>query len=231
MSTKLSFFEVPGLDASKLERLADGMLAELFGGETGFGFLVDRRSTGKIEGRYVQRMQTSEVLHDPFGVEYKQESLYFSEQRFALFTSIPNLIIYNSTALLRPLIGRLSEFSGFSMAFKDLRWYPEDVYSALVTFAADARITSARVEDFSLTTGVQAKMLFISVDKDVRQSVRTFLKNDKVVFSSLKVEYDFAGERRMCEIRSNGTIQNYGEYDPVITEVWVKAIQSIAHIP
>ena len=231
MSTKLSFFEVPGLDTVKLERLAEGMLAERFGGDASFGFLIDRRSTEKIEGRYVQRMQTSEILHDPFGAEYKQESLYFSEQRFAILTSTPNLIVYNSTSLLRPLIGRLSEFSEFSMAFKDLRWHPEDVYSALVAFAPAARIMSARVEDFSLTTGVQAKMLFVSVDKDVRQSVRTFLKNDRIAFSSLKVEYEYAGEKRICEIRNNGTIQNYGEYDSVVTDIWVKTIQNIARVP
>ena len=230
MSTRLSFFEIPRFKAATLEQIAFGISQEQFNTSSASGFLVDHQSTTNLEGRYVQRLQNTEKQVDPFGNEFKQELLYYVEQRFSISSSWPNLVIFNSTPALRTLTSRLSEFSIFSIAINDLKWNPEDVFKAVVLQAPDAHVSQAKIENIRVTPGIQARMVFVGSDQDIRSNVRSYLKEAEFSFSSLKIEFSYAGRNRISEIRGNGVIQNYGDYDPAVTAFWLKVIRELRKI-
>lgn len=210
-----------------MEQLASGVSEELFKAQSSAGFLVDRQSSTHLEGRYVQRVVTNEQQTDPFGKEYQQEYVYYIEQRFALSSTWPQLVIFNSSTALRTLISRLSEFSGFTLAIKDLKWNPDEILHALAIQVPDVRVTTAKVENIRVSLGVQVKMTFAGSDSDIREDVRKYLRRNEFLFSSYKVSFTHAGGKHISEIKANGVIQNHGEYDPALTSLWLKVMHDL----
>ena len=56
MSARLSFFHVHGLSAARLSAIIDGMSLEVFDREATAGFIVEKRSTRFVEGRYIRKL-------------------------------------------------------------------------------------------------------------------------------------------------------------------------------
>ena len=202
----------------------DGIAAEKFDSSQTAGFLIDRESTRQVEGRYVQKVSAVETLRDPFGKSYNFERTFFTEQRFWLRLKPPGLILFDSNSAGRILTGRLSDFSDFRISLENIDWLPENLLMAFVERFGPVRVYAATVDEIKLSPSAAVSLLFESTD-DVRPHVRRFLKGKQSTFESLKIEFTFSGSSKRCELRKNGTVQIYGDYDPSLTMLVIQLVE------
>ena len=223
MSTRISLFDIRNIDKLGMQPFLKGMALEKFSASQAAGFLVDRESSRQVEGRYVQKISTTETFDDPFGKKYSYERVFFTEQKFLLRLKSPNLVLFNSNSAGKILTGRLSDFSNFTMALEALTWSPEEL---LVQFAKQfppVRVFAATVDEIKLCPTAAVSLFFESSD-DVLPHARKFLKKKKPPFESLKLEFTYLESVRRCELRNNGGIQIYGDPDLAVTSAILELV-------
>jgi len=223
VSTRISFFDVGNLGKVGVQTFLKGMASEKFSATQAAGFLLTRQSSQQVEGRYVQKIVAVESFDDPFGKKYSYERTVYTEQKFILRLESPNLVLFDSNSAGKALMGRLSEFSGFRVALKPLNWAPEELLVSFAKRFAPVRVFAATVDGLKLSPSVTVRLCFESSD-DVLTHVRSFLKKKTTAFESLKIEFSYLASTWRCELRRNGSIQIYGDFDPSITSAVLELV-------
>lgn len=229
MSTRLSFYDVPQLKGGVLEELATKVSTNRFTSRASTGFLVDRISARRLDARFVVKVLSVDELTDPLGRKYTQETVSYSEQRFVLQDTYPNLVVYNPNHAFTLLSGRLLEFSDFQISLIEFAWQPEKVFTFLEERARPARVYAAKVDGISLGKGVEARMSIEGGGDDIRAQARSYFKSKPMRFTSLKAEFEYARQRRKCEIRADGGVTIFGEFDPAFVDLWIEIAAEAAN--
>ena len=218
MSIKLCFFEVAQLKQVGLKPFLDGIAREPFTKTSSAGFLADRVSANQIEARFIQRIIENHIVEDPSGGSYQFKRISFNEQRFCLRTKRPQLILFNPSAASRSLAGRLNEFADFRIAVDNVKLAPERLMNHLAQSFDELKVYSAVLKELEVSPSTNVKLSFEG-SGDVLDQVQRFLqRRRKPAFENLKIHFQFAGGMKRCEIRSNGTLHLYEEYDPSLTK-------------
>ena len=208
-----------------LKPFLDGINRELFTKSSSAGFLVDRASVNKIEARFIQRIIEKQTVEDPSGGAYQFERISFNEQKFCLRTKRPQLILFDPSSSSRSLAGRLSDFADFRIAVESIEVAPERFKDHLARTFDGLQVYSAVLEELELSPSTSVRLSFEG-DGDVLDQVHKFLlqRQRKPAFEALKILFQFSGTTRRCEIRSNGSLQLYGEYDPSLTRKMLQLV-------
>lgn len=217
MSTRFSFFEVKGLADVGFECLNDILSANRFSSNSATGFLFDKRSRNLTEARFIEKVVLVDTFTDPLGNEYRQERIQFSELKFHLRTTRPQLIVWNSNPTFRAFTGRLLELSDFRLSITPLAWQPLDVVEQFNSEFQSVLVYAVVPYPLNVTPSIVVRLAFEG-SEDVRKHVRAFPKLRKAKFSAIKFQFESDSRIMKCEVKESGTFTLFGEPDPLIVD-------------
>ncbi|WP_296442727.1 hypothetical protein [Rhodoferax sp. UBA5149] len=179
---------------TSIRTLAKRIKLRTFDGESGHGFFIDRVRDDFLEARYVERVEYTDVVVDPFGKELTFERVEFRQTLFRASSSAPGLELIDPPRNVQALMNRLSEAVDFEVAITPaivdvLAW------SAVLqnVGGVSSVVDSLQIGALEIEHGIVAKVV-IRGDRDVRAAC-TALTNDRK-FAVEKIQLRLASPHR-----------------------------------
>lgn len=207
-----------------MKEIIAGMATEKYSDGASSGFIISNQSQVHIAGCYVQKIETTEKVTDPLGNILEFPVVHFLQQKFELFARSPHLLLINSSSVAKALIGRLVEFSDFTISVEPMGFVPEKVLTAFGQVFEQVSVYAASIDELSLSPETTVRLNFESSGK-LEQEARQFLKPRRFKFATIKFGFLFAGQNRRGEIKSSGTVCLFGEDDPALTKIVLEVLQ------
>jgi hypothetical protein len=186
-----------------------------FGPDSTHGFVVDRIRDDMLEARYVERIDYTETITDPFGQELTFERVEFRQSHFRATTYGPGLEVRDPPRTLQPLMNRLSEATDFEVAITPhsvdvLKWAAKLQLSTGLTLVVD----SLQMNSLQLDEGITAKVVFKG-DRDVRQACIALAANRKFLLERVQIRFERHGGTIVLS-SSAGAVLNLDDPDDVL---------------
>lgn len=186
-----------------LRILGKRLKAMPFGGEATHGFVVDRIRDDMLEARYVERIEYTEKILDPFGAELSFDRVEFRQSLFCASSRGPGLEVRDPPRSLQPLLNRLSEATDFEVAITP---YPVDVLAWAMRFQAGTGlplvVDSLQMNSLQVEDGITAKIV-IKGNRDVRAASTNLAANRK--FQMERIQLSLEGSRGSVILSSTGS--------------------------
>jgi hypothetical protein len=153
-----------------MRTLAKRLKLRSFGDQSRDGFVIDRVRYEFIEARYIERIDYSEKIVDPFGKELSFDRIEFRQCEFQATNEDPGLELIDAPRNTQGLVSRLAEVSDFKLAIGVVSI---DVIAWATMFQKFAEISgiidSVQLGALELERGIVAKVV-IKGDRDVREA-------------------------------------------------------------
>jgi len=178
-----------------MKTLGKRLKARPFEGDVSHGFVIDRLRDDVVEARYVERVEYTETVLDPFGRELSFERVEFRQTHFRAAGNGVGLEVRDPPRSVQPLMNRLSEATDFEVA---LNAYSVDVMAWAARFQSSSGVScvvdSLQMNALQLEEGVTAKIV-IKGDRDVRQACTKLAGNRRYLLEKvqLRLEKPYAG--------------------------------------
>jgi hypothetical protein len=209
-----------------MKSIANGMANERYAPNASSGFILDEQSLGLIRGKYVQRIEFTERITDPFGKQFEYPIVHFLQQEFLITADPSSLLLLNTCPAAKALTGRLAEFSDFTISVEPIALDTNAVIKRFTGRFQAVRINAASVDDLPISVDTIVRLHFQS-SGNLRQRAREFLEHRRFKFSHLNFSFEFSGQDRRCEIKSSGMICIHGEYDPSLQSAVLEIIRPL----
>ena len=187
---------------TSIRTLAGRIKTRTFEGESGHGFFIDRVRDDYLEARYVERIQYTDVVVDPFGRELTFERVEFRQTLFRASSAAPGLELIDPPRNVQALMNRLSETVDFEVAITPavvdvLSW------SAVLQkiCGVSSVVDSLQIGALDIEPGIVAKVV-IKGDKDVREACTALTQNRR--FAMEKIQLRLASPHRGNLVLSSG---------------------------
>ena len=201
-----------------------GMAGEKYTDGSSSGFIISEQSQNHISGNYIQKVEVTEKVTDPLGRVFEFPIVHFLQQKFEIFARGNFLLLLNSSPIAKAFVGRLAEFSDFTISVEPLTFVPEKILTSFNSTFESVKAYAASIEELSLSSETTARLSFESSGK-LEQEVRQFLKPRRFKFTAIKFGFVYSGQNRRGEIKSSGTVYLYGEDDPALTKSVLEVLQ------
>lgn len=152
--------------------------ARAFDENSTHGFVVDRVRDDYLDARYVERIEYTDTITDPFGKELSYPRVEFRQCIFRASLQSPGLELIDAPRSAQGLLNRLSEVTDFEVAINGLN---VDVLAWADAFQKALGISplvdSLQIGALEIEPGITAKAV-IKGDRDVREAC-SVLTNDR----------------------------------------------------
>jgi hypothetical protein len=226
MSMRISVLSIGRLQASDFASLVQRIGQENFDSSRNSGFLISRQKSSLVEGRYVHKVNSVIKVVDPLGGTLEFPRVAFFEQRFQLQLKSPQLVLFDPSSSWQSLLGRLLEFSDFTISAEPISLTLKSLVKELSGEFTNVRVYGANVEALQINEQTIAKVS-IESSADARLEAKAFLKSRQFDFSSLKCEFEHGSRVRRCELRANGSLTVYGNCDPLLETAFTKMLSRL----
>lgn len=188
---------------SSIRALAKGIAKRPFNEESGHGFFVDRVRDDFLEARYVEKIEYTDIVTDPFGNELKFDRVEYRHTVFRASSFPPGLELIDPPRSVQALMNRLSEAVDFDVAITPVS---VDVLNWATVFQGSggvlAEIDSLQIGALEIEKGIVARVL-VKGDRDVRAACDALTQDRK--FSVEKVQLRLVNPYRKTTILLSGT--------------------------
>lgn len=156
-----------------VRQLSNALKAAQFTGRSSEGFVIERVRKDSIEARYIQRVELTEVVIDPFGKESSFERLSFNEQPFVVSALSPGLQLKDGSRSLQPFFALLSQITDFRFTVKPISVNVDAWLTALARVAPGRLVSDAvQVGSIAFNDGSIARAVVKSGRGDARAAVK-----------------------------------------------------------
>lgn len=161
-----------------IRTLGKRLKAKAFGPEVSHGFVIDRIRDDLLEARYIERIEYTETVTDPFGEELSFERIEYRQSGFRATAFGSGLELRDPPRSIQPLMNRLSEAADFEVAITAqsidvMEWAERFQKIATVSMVVD----SLQINSLELEPGIMVKAV-VKGDRDVRAAC-TSLAGDR----------------------------------------------------
>ena len=195
-----------------MRTMAKHLKTRPFSPEVSHGFVIDRVRDDLLEGRYVERIEYTETVIDPFGVELSFDRIEFRQSSFRATTSGAGLELLDPPRSIQSLLNRLSESTDFEVAITPLNvsvleWSKEFQEIANLSLMVD----SLQINELELEPGIRAKVI-VKGDRDVRTACSSLTSRRD--FSVEKLQLRLSSPKSGVIILGNSCTASLGVDDP-----------------
>lgn len=173
-----------------MKTLGRRLKAKAFQGDATHGFVIDRLRDDLLEARYIERVEYTETITDPFGKELSFERVEFRQSHFRATAHGAGLEIRDPPRSVQPLMNRLSEATDFAVTISP---YPVDVLAWAAKFQSSSgfscHVDSLQMSDFQLEEGVVAKVV-IKGGRDVREACTKLAANRRYLLERIQLRLE-----------------------------------------
>ena len=172
---------------TSIRTLAKRIKMRTFEGESGHGFFIDRVRDDYLEARYVERVEYTDVVIDPFGKELTFDRVEFRQTLFRASSSAPGLELIDPPRNVQALMNRLSEAVDFEVAITPaivdvLSW------SAVLqnVGGVSSVVDSLQIGALEIEADIVAKVV-IKGDRDVRAACAGLTQDRKFAMEKIQL--------------------------------------------
>lgn len=187
---------------TSIRTLAKRIKMRTFEGETGHGFFVDRVRDDYLEARYVERIEYTDLVVDPFGKELTFKRVEFRQTLFRASAAAPGLELIDPPRNVQALMNRLSEALDFEVAIVPA---VVDVLSWSAVLQKEGGVSSVvdslQIGALEIEPGIVAKVV-VKGNVDVR-SASTEITQGRT-FAMEKIQLRLASPYRGTVVLSSG---------------------------
>jgi hypothetical protein len=177
--------------------MAKRLNSQVFDENSVEGFVIDRVRDCFVEARYIERIEFTDTITDPFGNELVYPRIDFRTCEFRISQDGPGLELIDSPRSTQGMLSRLAEAADFSLAVTPLKIDVLAWANLLQTVTdIDMSVDSLQIGSIELEPEIVAKVI-IKGSRDVRDAA-TVLTNGKQ-HNIEKIQLRFRG-------KWNGTI-------------------------
>jgi len=201
--------------------LARRIKAKPFDDRSAHGFVLDRARDDYLEARYIERIEYTDTIVDPFGNELSFPRVEFRQSSFRAMAINPGLELRNPPRSTQALLNRLSEAVDFEVAINQIDvnvmdWATRFQHAAQAVTVVD----SMQVNALELEPGVVAKAI-IKGDKDTRSACATLTNGHRHTLE--KVQLRLAERHEGTVVLTNSGSATLNANDP--TEILETALR------
>lgn len=201
-----------------MQTLGRRLQAREFRGDATHGFVIDRLRNDLLEARYVERVEYTETITDPFGKEISFDRVEFRQSHFRATVYGAGLEIRDPPRSVQPLMNRLSEATDFEVTISP---YTIDVLKWAAKFQNASgffcHVDSLQMSDLQLEDGIVAKVV-IKGDQDVRQACTRLAANRHYLLERIQLRLDKPGAGTIVLSHSGAATLSVDNSDEEILE-------------
>jgi len=204
-----------------LRTLATKMKEHAFKEDSLDGFIIDRVRDNLVGGRYIEKVSFQETITDPFGNQQTFERIFYRQLEFNLFSTFPNMELWDAPRSTQAYLSRLSELSSFAASVTSLsvdliKWV--NVFQSITK--AKIMIDSVQISGLEIEKGVTARVV-ITGDKDVREAIQHIAKNRRYELEKLHLKLLQASTIVPIQLGNTGAVK----LDEAYVEDYVPALR------
>ena len=189
-----------------LRQLASALKEKQYAGNNLEGLVIDRIRRDSIEARYIQRLELTEVVKDPFGNESSFQRISFNEQVFVISTGNPGLELKNGLRSLNSFFSLLSQVTDFKFTVKSIgvdvdAWLAVLVRETTIKLIPDA----VQVGSIVFRDGSVARAIVKSGRGDARTAANEIVSGKSYVVEKVRLRAE-SGKRGSVLLASNCSV-------------------------
>ncbi|WP_159879086.1 hypothetical protein [Aquitalea denitrificans] len=173
---------------TSIRTLAQRIKSRSFDNDSGHGFFIDRVRDDFLEARYIEKIQYTDVVVDPYGEELKFDRIEFQQTMFKMLSSSPGLELIDPPRNVQALMNRLSEVADFGVAITPAR---ANVLSWSTLLQEGERIISmidsVQIGALELEPRIIAKITIKGDHQDVRTACAEFVQDKKHLVEKIQL--------------------------------------------
>lgn len=170
-----------------MRTLGQRLKRKAFGPEVSHGFVIDRIRDEFLEGRYIERIEYTETVTDPFGAELSFDRVEYRQSAFRATAFGSGLELRDPPRSVQSLMNRLSEAADFGVA---IATPTVDVLAWATQFQKIAQISpvvdSLQIGLLELEQGITAKVV-VKGNRDVRAACTSLTGDRKFLLEKIQL--------------------------------------------
>lgn len=170
-----------------IRTLGKRLRATAFGPEVTHGFVIDRIRDDLLDGRYIERIEFTETVMDPFGKELRFERVEYRQSAFRATAFGSGLELRDPPRSVQPLMNQLSEAADFEVA---ITTQSVDVLAWAAHFQNIAQVSavveSLQMNSLELEQGITAKVV-VRGARDVRAACTSLTGGRKFTLEKVQL--------------------------------------------
>ncbi|MEO1850048.1 MAG: hypothetical protein ABGX70_06015 [Psychrobacter sp.] len=161
-----------------IRTLSKRLKLRTFSPEVGHGFIIDRVRDDFLEAKYIEQVEYTDIIIDPFGNELNFERIEFRQTLFRVTKDGPGLELIDAPRSVQPLMNRLSEAVDFEVAINSISVNPLSWLKGFENLCGGhLEVNSLQIGALEIEPGINAKIV-LKGTRDV-QSASSSLTNEK----------------------------------------------------
>jgi len=176
------------------------------------GFIIERVRDTFINGRFIEKVSYQETLTTPFGEEQVIDRVLYRQLEFNLFSTFPNIELWDAPRSTQGFVTRLMELSNFSATLTPLsvdllNWisnFQELVQGKVV-------IDSLQISGLELEKGVTARIQ-MNGEGDVREALSRITKGKPFDLDNVHIKLVRANDIVPIYLISTGGVKLHESY-------------------
>jgi hypothetical protein len=151
------------------------------------GFVIDKVRDDTLEARYIEKINYTDTIIDPFGNETSFDRMEYRQSAFKLTKSPPTLEFINPPRSLQAVLSRFSEITDFTVSIEELQVdvlaWAEDLLKAV---RGAGSLDSMQISKLELGNKVYAKVL-VSGEKDIKDACAKLVGERKHILEKIRL--------------------------------------------
>jgi hypothetical protein len=223
---RVQWYKITPFDRKALKTLSEKLLKMPYGRANRAGFNVENIRVDVIAGKFIERVEFTEVIVDPLGTEVKVERVRFDTTEFSIFADINLIECINPGRNLKNFLNEIAKCTNYEVAISKVQIPLQEFSAALKIGAKFIAVTKAVADDIELADGVLGQLQVVGA-ADIRKPLQQFLGGRKYELSRIRIIIDALEERFIIEATRAGTVSSTTAIDQKLRQLLRKNVASL----
>ncbi|RYZ84542.1 MAG: hypothetical protein EOP04_17805, partial [Proteobacteria bacterium] len=154
-----------------MRALSNRLKSKMFVDDSREGFVIDKVRDDFVEARFIERIEFTDVVVDPFGSELTCERVSFNHCEFRVSSDRPGLELLNAPRNTQKLVANLIQMNDFEVSIESLSIDVLDWFHRFQNNVdVDVNVDSIQIGSFEISEGISVKAA-VKGNRDVRDAV------------------------------------------------------------
>jgi hypothetical protein len=205
-----------------LDELYQSIIDSPFDSDRGWGFAINSYESNYISSKYIERIEVSELIVDPYGNETEFNHVKYVQFNFWFFKAKNNshiLIIDSPPRSVKSFVSNVIKAtrSDFNVSYLNIKI--DDFINSLAPYFKKIQVHKAKIKDLTFSKNTSG-VLELESTSDAIDEIKNIFKNSKFTIDKVRLNVKSDIGYESLEISTNGSI-NFSEeiFDKVFSTV------------
>lgn len=222
---RVKWYRIPLLSKDDIKILADGLMEKTFNDKNGRGFIIDKKRTDYISGRYYERVVFVEQETSPLGRKFISKRTTYNQHSFAIQVGSFQLETYNSKGSSSSFLNALGQFLSFNRSIVKVEVEPLAWIDRIEQATGPIKCIQLNASDVAISINSYAEVSIIGTF-DSRREMLKFLGDRKYKMISAKILIDDS----ICTLGRSGSVWMKGGGTDAVLSMLRSALVAVAGV-